>query len=664
MMNINFFLKNMRNLVFITGIFFLLSGCEGSPVGTNEYLPAESSQKDSIEANSYDFESSEKYPTGFNLPKIIVETPENGTIIDDYKEITVTGSVEQGDNPVTGFMVNGKDLEIESDGTFNTTILLPDDGSRFAGIELTAKDSHGYWKREYVTILRGESVSTKEYIQDAIGISPGQGMTEWVVDSISPVVNEVFSREDLMGMVSNTVSGVSFSISPLALAGLSYGPQLTVKGVTALDYSEFRINSLTIKEPPYKTGSSAGLIVEFSLKGLEIDAVFKMKTPFGIFKKDIKITITDRVDILSELRLNAPDPHTIKIDIADIDVAISEVAISTDILEFGDQSINIKGAVSPVISFVLSELLDIMLDDVLIPMPEDPVNLGMINHILDKLSIPIDKRGKSLNIGAIIDADFSDMYLAYGIGGFSGNLNQIRVSLDLTAWGKNHNEVINIPPAISIDEALISSPEIVPDLAIAVSENFMNRMLGALTGIEPEIFIPGEEIISVLLPGVELPDETGIKIRINTPPVLEFKDAKGMISAVNIRVEFYMGSLDESGLQACMAFNIKANIKTDVFFKDGKFYLDFDLLLPKVEVVYLLDRIGVSRILNMEDVIGTIAPQLIDILKKILNVPLRISVNEISGLLPNIPLPETTTIAVQKIRMEDGYVSLFVNMEK
>ena len=231
------------------------------------------------------------------------------------------------------------------------------------------------------------------------------------------------------------------------------------------------------------------------------------------------------------------------------------------------------------------------------------------------------------------------------------------------AWSQNCDEIINLPPTISIDEALISSPEIIPDFGIAVSGNFMNRMLGALTGIEPEFFIPGEDILPVLLPGIELPNNTGIKIRLNIPPVLEFKDAKAMLSAANIRVEFYMGSLDESGLQACMAFNIEANVNANMFFQDGEFYLNFDLMLPEAEVVYPVDRIGISRILDMEDVIDTLAPQLIDILRGILNVPLRISSSKISGLLPGLSLPEATVI-VQEIRMEEGYVSVFVDMER
>jgi len=650
MTNIDLFQIFRKHLFFIAATFLLLSGCDRSSIGTNDYYP----------------DSSQEYLFELNLPEIIVKTPENGTIIDsDIKEIEVTGRVEQGDNPISEFLVNGKTLEIKPDGTFNTTISLPDNESRFAGIELTAKDNRGYWKREYLTILKGETAFAKEYVRDAIGVCFKKSMTEWAVKSISPVVNKVFSREDLMERVSNQVAGVYFSISPLV--PLELGPRLIVNSINALDYSEFRLDSLTLKSPLNETGSSAGLMAKFSLRGLEINATIEMRTPLdfvkkGMIKKDIKITITDYVDISADLRLNAPDRHTAKIDMVDMDVDISEMAITTDTVVLGGKSINIKGVISSVVNLVLSHGVDIMLDDVYIPLPEWPVNLGKINQLLDVMTVSLFQEQGPLDVDSILNADFSDINLSYGIGGFSGSINCFRASLDLTPLFENQDEAINLPPTISIDEALISSSGVDTDLAVAVSGNFLNRMAGAFSGIEPEFFIPGEHVLPMLLPDIELPDDTEVKIKLSTPPVLEFKDGKGLISASNIRVGLYIGSLDESGLQVSMAFNVKAIVDPDLFFRDGKAYLDFDPIFPEFEVVYLFDHMGVSRLVDLKEVIDVLAPKLIGVLKRALIIPLKISSNKITGLLPDFPLPEAM-ITIQDIRMDHGYVSVFLDVE-
>ena len=125
-----------------------------------------------------------------------------------------------------------------------------------------------------------------------------------------------------------------------------------------------------------------------------------------------------------------------------------------------------------------------------------------------------------------------------------------------------------------------------------------------------------------------------------------------------------MNSLGDDGLQAALAVDVVAELSAEVVFQDADYYLDFDFSLPTLEVSYLADQMGISQFLDMDELIDALMPQVLNILKSVLDMPLKIGSAQLSETLSDlsITIPEFM-VTLPELRMESGYLSVFIYLE-
>ena len=361
---------------------------------------------------------------------------------------------------------------------------------------------------------------------------------------------------------------------------------------------------------------------------------------------------------------------------ANLDIEIIDLEVN--LLDFNIFSnngflIQIKGYLAELASLAISQLLDNL--GLAILLPQYPIRLGMLNDILNILKIPIAAGVEPLDIGSMLNADFSAMNEAVRLGGFFGDENRFGLSLDLNTWvrddkvdGKNYHdydEVIHLPPTISINGALKPSEGVDPEISLAISSDTINRVLTAVADMELEFSMPATDLVQALVPGIQLPDNTVSKISFNSPPVVDFSEGKSQILVPNLVIDTYMNSVDMDGLQLSMALDIIADICAEILLYEDDYYLSFDLSLNEFNVFYLTDKMGIHQLLDVEHVIDIIMPQVMDIIKALLNIPFAINYSDIlqvSWLFYDMPIPEFNSITIPEIRMDGGYVSLFIDI--
>ncbi|MCD6570447.1 MAG: hypothetical protein J7L53_07065 [Deltaproteobacteria bacterium] len=690
MIHTNSSFRNIRIWVFIGWILMLVWGCSGSGgSGTKDYRPE---FLERYATDPEEFYGDINYPVEYTPPRVIIEEPISGAIFPlDREMVTVAGRVEEGDQAVDRLLVNGEMADIGSDGTFSVDVPLVDMGVGYACIDVSAVDTNGYSGRDRIAILRGTSVPVEELSAHGIGLTIGQKFLSWL-ELVDPLINHVLSQDALIDEVINTLAVYPTRID--IIEPFKAEVELTINDLGILEDNAVTINSLKIPEDTEDMVDAARLLADLSLKGLEIDVTIKFISLFGIPFPDqlppsqIKIKVND---IWAEVKmlLDALDPYRISIKVEDLDTDINGLEII--LVDFSifdeDLPIEIKDGLAWLLSLTASELLDNL--ELVIHLPQDPFNMGMINNILKGLKIPITEGTEPLDIGSMIHAGFSAMDAAFGISSFFGDASHFGVSLDLAAWasddeidGRNYHdydEVIYLPPTISVTDAL-SPLEGTASLALAISGDILNRVLSALTDIDLELFIPGTDLVKALIPGLKLPENTVIKISLNAPPFVDFREETISVFLSNLMTKLYMNTLDDNGLQLSMALDLIAEISPEVSFRDGDYYLDLDLSLPEFNVFYLVDRMGIHQALDIEHIVDVLIPQIVDILKEMLGkTPLKICSsdleafleraggsidpdNPIAGLLKDLPLPEFA-VTIPDIRVEGGYVSVFINLD-
>ncbi len=72
------------------------------------------------------------------------------------------------------------------------------------------------------------------------------------------------------------------------------------------------------------------------------------------------------------------------------------------------------------------------------------------------------------------------------------------------------------------------------------------------------------------------------------------------------------------------------------------------------------DRLGLGQLIDLQDLTDVLVPQVMDIMKVFLNSALRVNLSE---LFPGM-VPKNSSMTIPEIRMEDGFLSLFMDLEK
>ncbi len=662
---------NMRFVIIAILITAFGFGCGSDGSEDFLFLPSAVTQNETILIN---------YPEGYSPPKIIIESPVKGTILPvDSNNLTVSGRVERGDNDVISLMVNDNETQLDANSGFQADVPIINSDDIFVSIEFSAKDSNNYCGRNRVSYLRGDTVDVEEPCLDAVNVKLGQELLTWAAN-LDPLINYLLSQEDLVNQVIGLLFNYPFKLTiPNPFNGLV---ELNVNDIKVHNDNPVGINTLNFLDPNEDEGIDAGRVhADFDFNGLEIDLSLKfcelagIKFPESQPPVHLRILVHD-MNAQADLRINATDSHHLSLRLIDLKTDVKHIEIIlADLGAFGERfPLQIKNFMASIVNIVLSTVLD-NLQLLSLELPDEPINLGMVNYILNDINIPLGEDSEPLNMGSVFNADFSALNASMGIGRLFGDATNLRVSLDLAGWTiddvvnglnfRDYDRALYLSPSVTVEDALIPS-EAQADIALALSQNLLNRMFTAMADIDLVLSVPSNETLQSMVP--ILTENSVLELSLNTPPVIGFMDGSAKMMLPNGMVKIYAKGEDgELSLKLHIALDLIAAVNASVETRDEDYYMSFDLSILEFNELFIVDRMGISGMMNMEQLInGVLLPQIVEMLKATLEVPLKISTDQMIPLL--FPVDEedqipSFAITVPEIRMDGGYVSVFIDMQ-
>jgi len=629
------------------------------------------------------------YPDGYLPPQIFIDKPIDGTVVtNDTSAVTVSGHVAAGQNRVVALVINNAVFDIAPDGTFNHDILLAHDNNDFECITASAVDSEGYAGRQRIALLRGDSIPTDEFSQAGIGLGIDQNLLG-LLNSFNPMIDELLEEMSAQGnLLKQPLGPLLIDVTHPFKAGF----ELSIKGITILEDYDVGVNSIELLETGDVLPDSLSLSVDLSLQGvvLELDLdflnLFDLEFPENLEPLGMNIQI-NRIAV--DMTMRVADSSMIQVEVESLDIDINEMELilrlptfdhiklawdnsgpmqeifSADDFAFISKESSISIPISGFLAKLVSQSLNGLVNNygglgLILHVSPVALDMGMLDEVLPQ------------SIEQILQADFSEMILGIETEQVFQTPDRFGFSLGLAAILKHgvRSAVICLPPQIFLDEALTSSEERQSNFALAISGDCINRMLCAFADAGFKLVLP----LGELMPDLGLPVGILAEVCLQSPPYVSFQNDFMRVAMPNCLVNLYMDSADPDGLELSMALDLIIEVGLDVTLQQGDPYLNLGLDLIEFDVCYLVDRMCIDRVLDVEQAIQGILPQIMDHMHPLLaENPLRFSIQDINdliesatgnglpaGLMDSLP---HLTITLPEIRAGGGYISLFVNIE-
>ncbi|MCP4633236.1 MAG: hypothetical protein GY855_09950, partial [candidate division Zixibacteria bacterium] len=237
-----------------------------------------------------------------------------------------------------------------------------------------------------IAVLRGEKTSARELAQDGIGIVLEESLFQAITDMINPVINDVLSQDDFIDMAVDVVAGIPLQIG--LIEPVKTVLEMTINDIIMLEDREVKVHNLEILDP--EMDDSVRFLAEMSFKGFELDAAV------GIFlfgneaqTVNVKMRLNEEVRALLDIRLDTIDSNKIGIKLVNLDIDINDIEITLpDMPVFNKNPIKIENGLAMLLNLAFSRLLDDLIGFSIL-LPDSPMNLGMMNDLLDGMSISL-----------------------------------------------------------------------------------------------------------------------------------------------------------------------------------------------------------------------------------------------------------------------------------